>query len=222
MTEINFTGVRRDDGSSPASLPGGGFVRVQFFGQSSFSKLAVVKVRSEVRCDVVDQAELAVMAPMGCGYLTGAGTVMNVLKPRKGGSMVIFGLGGVGLAALMASKAVGVEQIIVVDIVDAKLEMAASLGAKGVINTKREDEPAAIRAACPGGVDSVLDTTGVTELLETGIKCLSHGGVMALVGVPRPEQVVGIDPLAFLLECKTVVGVVEGAANPGKVSRLWA
>ena len=219
MTDINFNGLRLSDGSSPASLPDGSFLRGQFFGQSSFSKLAIVAEDSIIKCDVSDN-DLSVMAPLGCGYLTGAGTVINVLSPAGLTSIAIFGMGGVGLCALMAAKAVGADNIIAVDIVASKLEVAKSLGATHVINSSQlTDISGEINRLSGGGVDGAVDTTGIPEVIEQGIKSLGHAGTIALVGVARPEQTVAIDPLAFLISCKRLIGVIEGACDPAKVRK---
>ena len=221
MTEVNFSGVRLSDHSSPASRPDGSFLRGQFFGQSSFSKFAVVAEDSVVKCDISTN-DLAVMAPLGCGYLTGAGTVINVLKPTEESGIAIFGLGGVGLCSLMAAKAAGAKKIIAVDILASKLDMALSLGATHVINSAQEsDISGAIKSIAEEGVNGVVDTTGVPKVIEHGIKSLCHGGTMALVGVPRSEQSIAIDPLEFLLACKRLVGVIEAASDPAQVSQQF-
>ena len=219
MTDVNFTGVRLSDGTAPASLPDGTPARGQFFGQSSFSKLSIVAENSVVKCPAMTGLDLAPMSPLGCGYFTGAGTVFNVLKPRNSESIAIFGLGGVGLAALMAAKSIGMSSIVAVDVVDSKLDISTSLGATCTINSKTiSDVAAAVKAVVPGGVDYIVDTTGLPKVLEAGIKALGHGGTLALVGVPRPGQIVSFDPLELLLACKRIVGVIEAASDPQKVS----
>lgn len=122
MMPINFGGARRAS-DSPVRLLDGSSARGQFFGQSSFSELAIVDVRSAVKFSgAID--DLLFLAPIGCGYQTVAGTILNVLRPRHDHSIAIFGMGGVGFAALMAAKSINVANLIAVDIVDARLEMA--------------------------------------------------------------------------------------------------
>lgn len=217
MTEINFAGGRLTDGSSPARLAGDGRpVRAQFFGQSSFSKLAVVRERSVVPLDAdLDVGALGMLAPLGCGYNTGASTVFNVLRPNKDASLAITGTGAVGFAALMAAKALGVGCIIAVDLVASKLEMAKELGATHTIDSSDgRDIATAIRELVPGGVDHIVETSGVMTVIEQGVTALGHGGTMALVGVPRPGQRLSIDPMDLLLSCKRLVGVIAGASDP--------
>jgi Zn-dependent alcohol dehydrogenase len=228
MTSINFAGSRGHRAAeSPISLPGGkGPVRGQFFGQSSMSKLAVVDERSVVKSPSgsgITVEDMAVLAPLGCGYLTGAGTVFNVLKPKPQSKFVVFGMGAVGLAALLAARSQGVEIIIAVDLVDAKLELAKSLGASHTLTTKGVSDLAqTLLEIFPEGVDCVLDTTGVVSLLEAGVKALGHEGILAIVGVARPGSSLNIDPLALMMGCKRIVGAIEGCANPSLVSlAVW-
>ncbi len=215
MTETNFINTARGPGSkSPISLPDGTGVHGQFFGQSSLSKLAIVTKKCLVRLDA-SPIELQYLAPLGCGYSTGAGTIINVLKPKVDESVAILGMGAVGLAALMAAKALGVHQIIAVDLLDSKLQMAGALGATQTINTSfYPDLKVAIRDVCPSGVDKIVDTTGAARLLEDSVEVLAHRGILALVGVPSPTASLNINALGLLLGCKQIVGVIEGAADP--------
>ncbi|KIW16585.1 hypothetical protein PV08_03773 [Exophiala spinifera] len=215
ITNINFGGARGFD-DSPIRLPNGQHVRGQFFGQSSFSELAIVDVRSVVKYDGREK-DLSFLAPLGCGYHTGAGTVLNVLKPKPNSSMAVFGLGAVGLAALMTAKNENVQDIIAVDIVKSKLELASSLGATYCVDSKKEDLLTAIRAKFPDGIDFVIDTTGVITAINTGIKALGHAGTLALVGVPRPGAQIQGDGLELLTSCKTVLGSIQGASDPQKI-----
>ena len=218
MTEINFGGARgMDPSTSPIRLPDGTPVRGQFFGQSSMSKLAIVSQGSVVKCDVTLD-DLPCLAPLGCGYLTGAGTVMNVMKPRTASRVVILGMGAVGLTALLAAKASKVSTIIAVDIVNQKLELAKSLGATHTVNPKDVTGlESGLRAFFPDGVDQVLDTTGIQVMQQSGLESLRHEGILVIVGVSRPGNKIEIDPLSLMIDCKRVIGVIEGASNPAQV-----
>ncbi|KAJ5477921.1 hypothetical protein N7530_003430 [Penicillium desertorum] len=222
MTSINFAGARGlTAAESPISFPGGSPIRGQFFGQSSMSKLAVVDERSVVKCPPgsgVTVEDMAVLAPLGCGYLTGAGTVFNVLKPTPKSRFAVIGMGAVGVAAMLAARSQGVETVIAVDIVDAKLELAKSLGASHMLNTKSVSDLAqGLLGIFPDGVDCILDTTGVVPLLEAAVKALGHEGTLAIVGVARAGSSLKIDPLKLMMGCQRVVGVIEGCANPAVV-----
>lgn len=222
MTETNFIRpARRGPGTeSPISLLDGTKVHGQFFGQSSMSKLAVVTEASVIKVDARPE-ELRTLPPLGCGYLTGAGTVFNVIKPRAEDSLAVVGMGAVGIAAMLAAKSLGVRRVVAIDVVEAKLKLASSLGATHIINSAAEpDFHAALHTLIPGGPDKIIDTTGVVGVLEASVKALAHGGTLALVGIPSPTAILRIDALDLLLSCKRVIGVIEGAADPHIVLSL--
>ncbi|KAF2480732.1 chaperonin 10-like protein [Neohortaea acidophila] len=211
---VNHNAVRLSDRSTPARRPNGEAVRSQYFGQSSFSKMSVVNEKCVVKCPNPDRMDI--YAPFGCGVQTGAGTVLNVLKPTKDESLVIFGIGTVGISALMAAKHIGAGQIIAVDIVDAKLQLAKELGATAVVNSKEQpDTVAAIKALTNGkGAKYTIDCTGLLPVIQTMVDCLQPEGTAAVVGVPPPDAKISIDPLMFLLDNKKLIGVIEGDSNP--------
>ncbi|EEA21021.1 hypothetical protein TMatcc_001029 [Talaromyces marneffei ATCC 18224] len=221
-TETNFLHTARADGSSPISLPDGTSVHGQFFGQSSMSKMAVVAENSVVKIPAQTQAsDLQYLAPFSCGYLTGAGTVLNEFRPDPDTSKVaIIGMGPVGFAGLLAAKAIGVKNLIAIDIVDSKLEIAASLTGSHTVNSLKPPGGSLsekILAIYPEGVDYIMDTSGRPQVLQDAVKALAHGGTLALVGVPPPTGTIEVNALDLLVSCKRIVGVIEGAANPKKI-----
>jgi len=160
---------RIEDGSTPARLRDGRTCRSQFFGQSSFAKMSVVNDTSVIKYPYDDVDKAAIFAACGCGFQTGAGTVLNVLRPDTDDSIVIFGMGSVGLTALMAAKYLGVRQIVAVDILDEKLTLAIELGATHVINTKTtQDFVKEIKQMTNGGADFCVDCAGkIVDLPST-------------------------------------------------------
>ncbi|KAL3433949.1 chaperonin 10-like protein [Aspergillus tetrazonus] len=220
--ELSFLRTRLDKTKpSPISLPDGSPVHGQFFGQSSLSRLAIVSERSVVKCDVeFESEELGPLAPMGCGYLTGAGTVVNVLKPSSASTMVIMGMGAVGVAALLAARALGLTRIVAVDIVDEKLQLALELGASHTINTLKgpdSDLAATIRRYLPGGADYIIDTTGVGKVLQATLGALAVNGTFALVGAMPPDTELKVNALDVLTGCKKIIGVILAWSDPQKV-----
>lgn len=212
---VNHNAVRLTDRSTPARTKEGKSVRSQYFGHSSFSKMSVVNEKCVVKCDYPHQ--MGIYAPIGCGFQTGAGTVLNVLKPGKCDSLVVFGLGSVGLTALMAAKYLDVGQIIAVDIVQDKLRMAKELGATDTINSKEQSNVIeAIKKVSNSGAGAnfAIDCTGLLSVIEDMIACLAPQGTAAVVGVPPPDAKISIDPLMFLLDNKKLIGVIEGDSNP--------
>ena len=213
---INHSAVRRD-GSTPAKLEDGCSVRSQYFGHSSFARISVVNEKCVVKCSYPEN--LAVYAPLGCGIQTGAGTILNVLKPAPQDSVVIAGVGTVGLSAIMSARYLGVKTIIAVDLVDAKLDMARELGATHIINSRDDSSPAkTIKELTGGGATFAIECTGVCQVIEMLIECLGPRGTAATVGVPPSGKKIQIDPLEFLLYNKTYVGVIEGDSIPTKAS----
>lgn len=231
--------MRVSDESTPARLEDGRSVQAQFFGQSSFGKWSVVAGKSVVKLPSAAEGEMgndgdvfggmgAIYAPLGCGIQTGAGTVLNVLKPGPGDSIVIFGLGSVGLAALMAAKYLNTSKIIAVDIVNSKLDMAKELGATQTINSVENGKGNAelvrlIKGMTEGGkgVKFAVDCTGILSCIEAMIECLGPCGTAATVGVPPVGAKIAIDPYAMMAENKRYIGVIEGDSIPAEVGRSF-
>ncbi|KAK1633924.1 AreB protein [Colletotrichum phormii] len=215
---ININSVRVGDRSTPARLASDGrAVRSQFFGQSSFCKMSVVNERSVVRCPPSAVEHMGVYAPLGCGLQTGAGTVMNVVKPGKEDSIIIFGLGSVGLAALMAARYLETGQIIAVDIVPERLELAKELGATHTINSRESsDIVQEIKKMSNGGPNFAIECTGTLKVIEDMIACIGPLGLAVQVGVPPPGTAIKLDPQEFLIGNKRYVGIIEGDAVPAE------
>ncbi|KAF4120934.1 D-arabinose 1-dehydrogenase, Zn-dependent alcohol dehydrogenase family [Geosmithia morbida] len=218
-TELNFLTARlAKNAKSPISLPDGSPVHGQFFGQSSLSKMAVVAQNCVVKLHGARPEDLAFLPPLACGYLSGAGTVFNVLDPSPEDTVAVLGVGAVGSAAIMAAKQRGAKSIVAVDIVDYKLQLALTLGATHIIDSKAVDDlTTGIREIFPDGINKIIDTTGLPFLLNSAFDALSHGGTLALVGVPPPTADVKFNALSMLTGCKQVIGVIEGWADPQKL-----
>ncbi|KAK4495116.1 hypothetical protein PRZ48_013443 [Zasmidium cellare] len=215
-TRLHLTGVR-PDGTTAAKLKGTDTsVRFHFFGQSSFAKWSFVQETCCVKVpEGVSDEDIPFLAAMGCGYQTGAGTVENILKPEPDSSIVIFGLGTVGLTALMAAKYLGVKRIIGVDIFDHKMALAKELGATDTINSKSVDDIVQhIKDLTGGGVDYAVDCTGVPAVIENMLNMLAMRGTAATVGVPPSGAKINVDPLTFLLGSRGYKGCREGDSNP--------
>jgi aryl-alcohol dehydrogenase len=209
----NVVGGKRADGSSPLSRAGKD-LGAHFFGQSSFSTLAVVDERSTVK--VGADADLATLAPLGCGVQTGVGTVLNELKPEPGSVLAVFGSGAVGLSAIMGAALSAAEMIIAIDLVESRLELARELGATHVINAANVDMAEALRELTHGrGIDCGVDTTGNTKVVEKELRTLAVRGTLAAVGVPPAGSTAAVNVTA-LLNGQRFIGVTEGSANPAR------
>ncbi|MBB6095407.1 aryl-alcohol dehydrogenase [Povalibacter uvarum] len=208
---LNFSGVRRD-GTGVVHDEQRSVLSARFLGQSSFASHANVSESSVVRID--RDVPLELMGPLGCGMQTGAGTVLNVLKPRPGSSIAILGAGSVGFAALMAARIAGCETIIAVDINDARLTLARELGATDTFNALSGDPVEFVRIATKGrGVHSSVECTGLPAVLRQAVDVLAPRGTCALVGVAHPRADAAIN-MASMLRGRTLVGVTEGDVVP--------
>lgn len=205
--ELNFTGVMSDQ---TKRLKKAGEDISTFFGQSSFGTYAVVNERNLVKVD--KDVDLHLLGPLGCGIQTGAGTVLNKLKPTFGSTIAIFGCGAVGLSAVMGAALTGCSEIIAVDINDARLEMAKELGATKVINGKKQDTLKEIIEMTDGGVNYGVETTGASPVVVQAVRSLRSLGKLAVVGVAGETELHIHDDL--IPPGRTIVGVVEGDVIP--------
>lgn len=196
-------------GGAVATDADGKPVMARWFGQSTFATRAVVDARSAV---VVDRdLPLDVLAPLGCGIITGAGTVLNVLAVQPGTSVAIFGVGSVGLAALLAAKVAGAESVIAVDLHPSRLELATELGATATILGGDNDSVAEqIRKLTVQGTHYSIDTTGVPDVILSAIQSMRPRGVCASVGIQTGDVVLD----AHALNGKQLVSVIEGDSDP--------
>ncbi|MFD7011734.1 NAD(P)-dependent alcohol dehydrogenase [Rhodococcus jostii] len=203
----------RPDGSPTVHDDAGSVVHAGFFAQSSFATHALVTERSAVKVD--DTADLGLVGPLGCGLQTGAGTVLNRLRPAAGSSIAVFGAGGVGLAAVMAAKAAGCAVIIAVDRTPSRLELARELGATHTIDANQtESVPEAVRAIVPLGVDNALDTTAVTSVVRDAVSSLAPLGTCAVLGMGKGGTNVEVDMVELIMSGRTIMGVMEGDVQP--------
>lgn len=205
---LNFKGYRRN--GEPSFHDGDAPVWGAFFAQSSFASFALSTERNTVK--VARHHYLEAMGPLGCGLQTGAGTVLNTLKPAAGSSIVIFGVGTVGMAALMAAAASDCATIVAVDIHDGRLDLARELGATHAVRGDSPDLRGELRAILRAGSDFSVDTSGREGSIRAAIDILAACGTCALLAV-TPGTEVSFSPLA-LLTGRRIVGVTEGDADP--------
>jgi aryl-alcohol dehydrogenase len=205
----NFSPTRAD--GSLSYRDGSEAVNGHFFGQSSFSTLALADERCVVRVDGDVPAE--VLAPLGCGVQTGAGAVLNVLQPWAGARVAVLGVGAVGLAAIMAARLTAATTIIAVDVVEARLELARELGATATINPANTDLAVALREhTAQRGVDCAVETTGKPEVFMAALTAMAPRGRVAALAVAPPGSVAPFE-MTFL-PMVNIVGVTEGDADP--------
>ncbi len=205
---LNFLG-RLKDGTTRLHTKDGKDLSV-FFGQSSFAQYAVCN-QSQVA--VVDpDVDIRLLGPLGCGFQTGFGTVTNVFKAGFGDTIAVYGVGGVGLAAIMAARIAGCEKIIAVGRHQDKLDLALEMGATDVVNSKQTDPVEAVRAITGGvGTKFALDTSGVASVIKQAINASRNYATICTVAMSPDTLEVEIEQ-ELMGPGRKIMGSTEGDA----------
>ncbi|MBO0805789.1 MAG: NAD(P)-dependent alcohol dehydrogenase [Nocardiopsaceae bacterium] len=209
----------RPDGSTALRRPDGSPLHSHFFGQSSFCTYSVVSANALV--PVPDDAPLEILGPLACGIGTGAGAVLNVLRPPAGSSVVVYGAGAVGLSAVMAARLTGATTIVAVDRLASRLALARELGATETVDvTAVSDTVAAVEGICGGPADFSLECTGVTDVLRLAADSVGMRGTCALIGGAPAGASFSLDHMSTLWG-KRVVGILGGEGrSPSLIGAL--
>lgn len=207
---LNFSGLRAD-GSSALSA-GKQSVAGHFFGQSSFATHSVANERNVVK--VRKDAPLELLGPLGCGVQTGAGTVMNVLRPNPGEGLLIFGAGGVGLSAVMAAVVRGCSPIVVIEPNAQRRALALELGATAALSAfPAESLAERVAESSPTGILHAVDTSGIPSVLVQAAMILAPRGILVLLTLNASDAMLSL-PLALILgKALTIKGVTEGESS---------
>ena len=179
-------------------------------------------VKGEYVVPISKEEPTDVSCIVGCAVLTGAGAVKNTARVRPGDSVAIFGVGGVGMSALMMASVLEAYPIIAVDLRDDKLDFAKEFGATHTVNASKVDPVEAIVDISGGGVDFAFDAIGVRVTNEQilpatrggGPGADNHGGMAVLIGLP-PHKEITLDPTLFLFHQRQYRGSL-GATYPEK------
>ncbi|MCC6535522.1 MAG: NAD(P)-dependent alcohol dehydrogenase [Burkholderiales bacterium] len=182
-----------------------------FFQQSSFASLTLAMARNTIK--VPREAPLDVLAAFPCGVNTGAGAVLNVLKPQPGDSYVAFGVGTVGFAGLLAAKLSGCDPIIAVDLFESRLALAQSLGATHAVHAEHPELAAEVRRLAGGrGARFCLEAAGFPQALRNAVESLAPRGTACLVGSARAGVEVSLE-MRSLQQGRVVRGCVQGESD---------
>ncbi|WP_245993901.1 NAD(P)-dependent alcohol dehydrogenase [Nocardioides immobilis] len=208
---LNYMGMRPD--GSTTMRRGEQAVFGSFFGQSSFARHALAYADN---CVVVPKhLDLALLAPFGCGFQTGAGTVLNVLRPTAAESLVVFGAGAVGLAAVAAACGAGAGTVVAVDPVASRRELAEWYGARALDPAAGPDPGSVVdrvKELTGGGASYAIDTTALPAVVQQAQHSLRSRGTLVALGLGAPEY--PIDAIDLLQSGKIVRSSVEGDADP--------
>jgi alcohol dehydrogenase len=181
-------------------------------GVSAFADHAVVSARSAVKVDPSVPYEVAAL--FGCAVLTGVGAVQNSAGVKMGDTVAVFGLGGVGLAALLGARLAGASRIVAVDILQSKLDLASELGATDVVLAGEEGSVEDVRTATGGGAHKTIETAGNARVLGDAYAATRRGGVTVTVGLPHPSKMLEIPAVSLVAEERTLRGSYLGSCVP--------
>lgn len=217
ILKLNFGGIRLDGSHTMYSIDNGSPLYSDYFGQSSFSSLAVVNSRCLVKAP--NGSPLELFAPLGCGIQTGAGAILNTLNVQQGDTVAIFGTGSVGMAAIMAAKIRRAKTIIGIDLDEGRLKVARKVGATHVLDGSSNNISDQIRALCDeSGVMHAMDATGVATVTETMVDSLGTLGRVVTIGGPSPGTKVQIEVFSHLTMGRQYVSSHQEDCVPQKVT----
>ncbi|EIT71068.1 MULTISPECIES: zinc-dependent alcohol dehydrogenase family protein [Hydrocarboniphaga] len=184
-------------------------------GVSAFAEHTVVSARSAVKIDPEVPPQIAAL--FGCAVMTGVGAVVNTARVAPGESVAVFGLGGVGLAALIGARAAGAYPLVAVDVLPQKLALAAELGATHcVLAEPGADVVAQVREATHGGALHAIETVGSEAVLAQAYAATRRGGTTVTVGLPHPSRQFSISAVSLVAEERTVKGSYMGSCVPAR------
>jgi alcohol dehydrogenase len=185
-----------------------------FLGVSAFAEHAVLARNSLIRVDPrlpFDEA-----AVFGCAVITGTGAVVNTAQLQRGATVAIIGLGGVGLAALLAAHMLDAKAIVAIDLSEEKLHVASILGASHTLNASDPDCADKARRITHGGVQFAFETAGSVKALELAYRITRRGGTTVAVGLTNAEQRVSLSQLSIVTEERTLKGSFLGSSVPSR------
>ncbi|ESE43058.1 S-(hydroxymethyl)glutathione dehydrogenase/class III alcohol dehydrogenase [Shewanella decolorationis] len=170
-----------------------------YMGCSTFSEYTVLPEISLAK--VNKTAPLEEICLLGCGVTTGMGAVMNTAKVEEGATVAIFGLGGIGLSAIIGATMAKASRIIAIDINESKFELARKLGATDCINPKHFDKPIqeVIVEMTDGGVDYSFECIGNVNVMRSALECCHKGwGASVIIGVAGAGQEISTRPFQLV------------------------
>ena len=183
-----------------------------YSGVGTHARHQVVDAAAAIPVDPRTPPDVAAL--IGCAATTGVGAVRNTAGVRAGQSVVVIGLGGVGLAALMATVDAGAGPIVAIDSQPDKLALASDLGATHALTP--DDAQVAIHRVTGGGADHVLEAIGLVATTELAMGCVRPGGTVTLVGMIGQSDRVPIDGYRFVEDGVRLLGSNYGSAVPAR------
>jgi Zn-dependent alcohol dehydrogenase len=183
-------------------------------GVSGFAEFAVVSVDSLVKIDQEIPFEIAAL--FGCAIMTGVGAVVNTAQLKFGESILIVGLGGVGLSAILGAKAAGASNIIAADLNPQKRAIGKQLGAHYTIDSSKKNALQFLKDLSGGGVDVALEFAGAISALEFAFHATKRGGTTVTAALPHPDAKLEISPVTLVGQEKSLKGSYLGSCIPSR------
>ena len=183
-------------------------------GVSGFAEYAVLSEHSLVR--VPRDLPFAEAALFGCAVITGVGAVVNTAVMPRGATAAVVGLGGVGLAAVLAARMLEAREIVAVDLNERKLAVAREFGATATVNAARPDAVERVREITGGGAAYAFEMAGSARALELAYRATARGGTTVTAGLPHPEQKVSLQHVSLVAEERTLKGSYLGSCVPSR------
>jgi alcohol dehydrogenase len=183
-------------------------------GVSGFAEYSVASVDSLVKIEPDIPFEIAAL--FGCAVMTGVGAVVNTAPLKFGDSILVVGLGGVGLSAILGAKAAGASQIIAADLNPEKRKIALSIGAHHVIDSSQEGALEDLMKLTRGGVDVSVEFAGAISALDFAFQATKRGGITVTAALPHPDALLQLSPVALVGQEKTLKGSYLGSCVPSR------
>ena len=223
VNSVGLLSATLPDGQT--GLSRGGQTVYRGLGVGAFAEYVLTPATGAVK--IPDGVPTAIACVIGCAVQTGVGAVLNTADVHEGDSVLVMGLGGIGLSIVQGARLAGAARIIVSDPVPARRETAARFGATDALDPEKDDVVERARAITDGiGVDTAFDAAGSSALIVAGIAATRNGGTTVVVGVPRMDDPVTISPAAlFVVGEKKLVGCMLGSCNSlrdiPRLVKLW-
>ena len=183
-------------------------------GVSGFAERAVMSAQSLVR--VPSDLPFAEAALFGCAVITGVGAVVNTAAMPRGATAAVVGLGGVGLAAVLAARMLEAREIVAIDLNERKLAVAREFGATATVNAASPDAVDRVREITGGGAGYAFEMAGSARALELAYKATARGGTTVTAGLPHPQQQVSLQHVSLVAEERTLKGSYLGSCVPSR------
>ena len=180
-------------------------------GVGAFAEYALVEAGGAIKID--PDIPLDVACVIGCSVQTGVGAVLNAAAVEPGATVLVMGLGGVGISIVQGARIAGASRIIVSDPNPARRDLAERFGATDAIDPERDDVLSVVMAATGVGVDYAFDAVGSAALVETGMLACRSGGTTVMVGAAPIDQTVAVPVTVFMATERKLIGTLLGGCD---------